>query len=252
MEHCVLQISLPEYCSGRMCNFTPLIFKGRSIKCVVCEGTGNGRDGFYDEISSQALLDDTMSFVSRRNRFNRISLANRGSHFDPNAMRSAASREVGRRILDGWQLTESACPSCQMPLMCEAYGTPEICICCDPDDDIEYAEDDAADDISCSSRQSITLEIPEGFDPSDPNAMAELVARATTSVKSGVMGRGRNSAPPNRIPGSIGGRRQRSTSRIRGAAPAPLPRSFRNSPSPRPNPESRNAFPSSRRGLVAA
>jgi len=241
---------LPEYCSGRMCNFTPLIFKGRAIKCVVCEGTGNGRDGFYDEISSQALLDDTMSFVSRRNRFNRISSANRGSHNDANARRDAASREVGRRILDGWQLTESPCPSCQMPLMCEAFGTPEICICCDPDENIEFGDDDALDEMSCSSRQSITLDIPEGFDPSDPDAMAKLVARATTSVKSGLISRGRASAPRNRIPGSIGGR-QRSVSRSRGSAPLPrsVSRSSRSRGSaPRPSPESRNALPSMRRG----
>lgn len=237
---------LPEYCSGRMCSFTPLISKGRSIKCVVCEGTGSGRDGFYDEISSNALLDDTMSFVSRRNRFSRISLANRGGRNDANARRDIASREVGRRILDGWQLTESPCPSCQMPLMCEAFGTPEICICCDPDENIEYAEDDVPDDMSCSSRQSITLEIPEGFDPSDPNAMAKLVAQATTSVTSGRKSVKNHGGPRNRIPRSIGGR-QRSTSRPRAAVPLPRRPRMR-SQSPRPNPESRNAIPSSRHG----
>jgi uncharacterized Zn finger protein (UPF0148 family) len=227
--------------------------KGREIKCVVCEGSGNGRDGFYDEISSQALLDDTRSFVSRRNRFNRISSVNRGRQHVPTRTHDVASREIGRRILDGWQLTEAPCPSCQMPLMCEAFGTPEVCIFCDPDDIIEYADDDNVDhnldqddDMSCSSRQSITLEIPDGFDASDPKAMAELVARATSSVKSGMMGSGNASVRRNRIPGSIGGR-QRSVSRSRRHAPLPRGPS-QSSLSPRPTPESRNALPSMRRG----
>jgi len=249
-----------------MCNFTPLICKGRDVECVVCEGTGNGMDGFYDEVSPAAMLDDTMSFVSRKNRFSQISSANRGGSHDHDARRDAASREVGRRILSGWQLLESPCSSCQMPLMSEAYGTPEICIFCDPNENAEFDVDDVPDDVSVSSRQSITLEIPEGFDPSDPNAMAELVARATSSVKSGSV-RG-SVSPRNRIPGSVGGGNripgsvgggnripgsvgggQRSVSRTRGRA-APLPPSPRmrsQSPSSRPTPESRNALPSMRR-----
>ena len=220
------------------------------MKCVVCEGSGSGRDGFYDEINSQAMLDDTMSFVSRRNRFSRISSANKGGSHVPTTKHNAANREVGRRILDGWQLLDSPCPTCQMPLMCEAYGTPEVCVFCDPDETMEYGyDDDVADDISVSSRQSITLEIPEGFDPSDPNAMADLVSRATRSVSG--MSRGRSAAPRNKIPSMIGGR-QRSMSRSRSRKAAPLPPGNRmRSQSPRPTPESRNALPSMRRNRVS-
>jgi len=240
-----------------MCNFTPLISKGNFVKCVVCEGCGNGNDGFYNESSSDAVLDDTMSFVSKRNRFSRISNAHRSGFDQGDRKRDLASREVGRRMLEGWQLCESPCPTCQMPLMSEAFGTPEICVFCDPDENVDFGNNDD-DNISVSSRQSVTIEIPEGFDPSDPNAMAALVAKATSSIKGG---RGRPSpAPRNRIPTQIGGR-QRSVSRPRSRIPTgpPIgaPRMRSQSPGmrsqspgprsgPRLTPESRNSIPTNR------
>jgi len=239
--------SMPEYCTGRMCNFTPLISKGRFVKCVVCEGCGNGNDGFYNESSSDAVLDDTMSFVSKRNRFSRISNAPRSGYDQGESKRDLASREVGRRMMEGWQLLESPCPSCKMPLMSEAFGSPEICVFCVPDENVDYGNDND-DNVSVSSRQSVTLEIPEGFDPSDPNAMAALVAKATSSIKGG---RGRPSpAPRNKIPTHIGGGGQRSVSRNRSRIPSGpssrAPRMRSQSPGPRPTPESRNAIPTSR------
>jgi uncharacterized Zn finger protein (UPF0148 family) len=234
-----------------MCNFTPLISKGNFVECVVCEGCGNGKDGFYNESSSDAVLDDTMSFVSKRNRFSRISNGRHSGFDQGDRKRDNASREVGRRMLEGWQLCESPCPSCRMPLMSEAFGTPEICVFCDPDENVDYGNNDD-DNISVSSRQSVTIEIPEGFDPSDPNAMAALVAKATSSIKGG---RGRPSpAPRNRIPSQIGGGRQRSVSRPRSRIPTgpPIgaPRMRSQSPGPRSGPrltpESRNSIPTNR------
>eukprot|EP00554_Chaetoceros_debilis_P003697 CAMPEP_0194083328 /NCGR_PEP_ID=MMETSP0149-20130528/8975_1 /TAXON_ID=122233 /ORGANISM="Chaetoceros debilis, Strain MM31A-1" /LENGTH=1125 /DNA_ID=CAMNT_0038765709 /DNA_START=137 /DNA_END=3514 /DNA_ORIENTATION=+ len=236
---------LPEYCIGRMCNYTPLIGKGDDVKCVVCEGSGNGCDGAYDEFNTGNIAD-TMSFVARRNKFSNVP-TNRMNHGAHNSRRSAVSREVGRRILDGWILLEAPCESCQMPLMSEAFGTQEFCIQCNGDVDFEEDEgydQNTRDDVSISSRQSITLEIPEGFDPSDPNAMAGLIAQATSGMsRAGGASRGRGPAR-NRIPSSIGGGgMQRSTSRGR----VPRPHSMRSvrsqSPSPRLNPESRNAIP---------
>lgn len=219
---------MPEYCNGRMCNFTPLITKGSAVKCVVCEGSGNGRDGFYNEGNSDAVLDDTRSFVSKRNRFNRISTSTAVS----SPGRRVANKEVGRRMMDGWQLLDSPCSECQMPLMCETYGSPEVCVFCDP----EYANGNDDDNMSVSSRQSITLEIPEDFDPSDANAMAALLKKATASMKSG-----RQNVPSrNKIPSVIGGP-STHTNRL------PPGRNMRSrSPAPRFTPESRNSMTSPR------
>lgn len=229
---------LPEYCSGRMCNFTPLISKGKEVECVVCEGSGNGKDGFYDEIGSDALLDETMSFISRKNRFAFSKNLGVGGG---NGRRDAASREVGRRIMDGWQLLDRPCKDCQMPLMSETFGAPEVCVFCETE---EQFVDDDLENASMSSRQSITIDIPDNFDPSDPTAMAALISKATSSIKSG---RGRQASERNRIPRTIGGQRsQRSMSRDR-VPVAPLPRrpSVRSrSPAPQFSPEKRSASPS--------
>ena len=82
------------------------------------------------------------------------------------------------------------------------------------------AEDDLEndDDISISSRQSITIEIPENFDPTDANAMAQLVTNAARSVA------------------SMGSRQGRRRSTSRGFSPSPR---SRRSPSPSHNSMSR-------------
>lgn len=188
---------LPQYCSGRMCNFTPLVGKNGVFQCVVCQGTGNGRDGFYDEISSAAMHDETGSFISRRNRFNNINPSSQFSKHDV-----VASREVGKRILEGWQLSESPCPTCMKPLMRESFGSHDVCIFCDINGGIgsEHAAGfEDLDDVSVSSRRSITLELPEDFDPSDSNAMAALIANATkTATQSSNKPISRNRLPSQR------------------------------------------------------
>lgn len=237
---------VPEYCLGRMCNFTPLLSKGNQIQCVVCEGSGNGKDGFYQEVSSDSLLDETMSFVSRRKHF---SLPKTNTKFDSrNERRNAASQEVGRRIMDGWLLLDRPCEECQMPLMSETFGAPEVCIFCDTDEQIGHDDDMAEmDNRSVSSRQSITIDIPDDFDPSDPSAMATLISKATSSIKSGRVSRGGPVSSQNGIPRMIGGQ-QRSFSR--GRIPvAPIPRGPRmrsRSPAPQFSPENRNASSSNR------
>jgi len=242
---------IPKYCLGRMCNFTPLISKGNRIQCVVCEGSGNGKDGFYEEVSSDALLDETMSFVARRKNFS-IPSRSTNNVLTGNERRNAASREVGRRIMDGWLLLDRPCDECQMPLMSEAFGAPEVCIFCDIDEDFDDGHDNDMADLdnrSVSSRQSITIDIPDDFDPSDPNAMAALISKATSSMKSGRVGRGRPFASQrDGIPRAIGGQ-HRSFSKDRVPA-APIPRGPRTrSRSPAPlqfSPEKRNVSSTTR------
>lgn len=251
--HCIHLITracschrIPEYCLGRMCNFTPLLSKGNQIECVVCEGSGNGKDGFYQEVSSDAILDDTMSFISKRKHYT-FPQSNRNID-NSNDRRNAASREVGRRIMDGWLLLDRPCDECQMPLMSETFGAPEVCIFCDVDEQVGYDNDMAElDNRSVSSRQSITIDIPDDFDPSDPSAMAALISKATSSIKSGRVSRGGPITPRDGIPRAIGGR-HRSFSRDRlPIAPVPRgPRMRSRSPAPQFSPEKRNASPSTR------
>lgn len=219
---------LPQYCSGRMCNFTPLVGKKGVLQCVVCQGTGTGRDGFYDEIGSAAMHDETGSFISKRNRFKNINPSHKITSHD-----AIASREVGRRILEGWQLSESPCPTCMKPLMRESFGSHDVCIFCDTtNEDIQsehVADFEELDDVSVNSRRSITLELPNDFDPSDSDAMAALIAKATKNANKTVS--------RNRLPS------QRSGKPIQ---PVSVPNSSRRSRSESLAPDTRNSESSRR------
>lgn len=74
--------------------------------------------------------------------------------------------------------------------MSESAGGPEVCVFCDPENDVEIGEDgededddDFRDDASRGS-VSITLELPDDFDVSDPEAMSKLIKSATQSIGS--------------------------------------------------------------------
>jgi len=96
--------------------------------------------------------------------------------------------------------------------------TPEYS---DPEED---EDDDIRDDSSRCSNMSITLELPEGFDPSDPAAMAELVQSAARSVSS----RRSRSVSSRRSNMGLSQRRDEPESTFRSR-----PRSTRNGSTPR-------------------
>lgn len=164
----------------------PLITKGDVTECVVCEGTGTGEDGAYEDMHPHDRMRETASYKMKKQRFLNITSSFRRVNFDVDY--DVASREVGRRMLSGWQLLESPCLTCHLPVLSETMGGPEVCVFCDPDDDIEIADEeeeeeegDVPDDHSYSSRRSVTIELPDNFNPNDPYAMAQLVAQAAAA-----------------------------------------------------------------------
>jgi len=38
---------ITDYCKGKHCRYSPLMFKDGVTQCVVCDGTGTGKDGYY-------------------------------------------------------------------------------------------------------------------------------------------------------------------------------------------------------------
>jgi len=46
---CLLSYRIHKYCSGKKCDFSPLVQNGKDTHCVICEGSGNGDDGAYAE-----------------------------------------------------------------------------------------------------------------------------------------------------------------------------------------------------------
>jgi uncharacterized Zn finger protein (UPF0148 family) len=44
--------------------------------------------------------------------------------------RNMVSKEIGKRMIEGWTLLDASCPHCVMPLMMDTEGTGEICVLC--------------------------------------------------------------------------------------------------------------------------
>eukprot|EP00559_Dactyliosolen_fragilissimus_P005882 CAMPEP_0184859864 /NCGR_PEP_ID=MMETSP0580-20130426/4834_1 /TAXON_ID=1118495 /ORGANISM="Dactyliosolen fragilissimus" /LENGTH=1227 /DNA_ID=CAMNT_0027356717 /DNA_START=26 /DNA_END=3709 /DNA_ORIENTATION=- len=100
-------------CSGKECKNTPILTKDAEHFCVVCRGSGNGEDGAYENSHQDTLPNSVkeLDFESKRN---------------------IVSREICKRMLDGWKLLDFPCPFCTMPLMSQKDHDDEICIICGP------------------------------------------------------------------------------------------------------------------------
>jgi len=179
--------------------------------------SGNGEDDVYTDDDNNDEFAETMSYVSKRGKNDNLNHTSKKAETSQD--RASASEEVGRRILEGWQLLDTPCPVCMSPLMSESAGSPEVCVFCDPEGDLELGEDDDfRDDSSRGSvgSVSITLDVPDDFDASDPEAMAKLVRSATrgmTTRKSRSRGR---PSPRRDDPDPVGLPRSRSRQRSNG------------------------------------
>merc|ERR1719491_651866 len=88
---------IPEYCSGRMCNFSPLLQDRNETHCVICEGSGNGEDGAYAGDDNNDDYSVTMSYAAKKSKYDNLNQNSEKVDFPRD--RTSASKEVGRRIL---------------------------------------------------------------------------------------------------------------------------------------------------------
>lgn len=144
-----------------MCNSSPLVGDNNKKYCVICKGSGNGEDGAYVPMRS---------VTKKSNKEN----------LKQNESKDAANQEVVCKILQGWQLLKSPCPKCVNPLMSKTAAGPKVCVFCN------YSEEDTnfCDDTPYGGSSSITLDLPDNFDGSDPTAIEQLVRSATRSISS--------------------------------------------------------------------
>lgn len=139
---------IPEFCRGRECENAPLIFDGNKCQCVVCGGTGNGKDGMYlgseDSVSGSnesdsimfATINDEKSrdVVPRggtwetKSSINTMTLKELQVDFD--SKRNTVSKDIRRRMLKGWKLLDLVCQKCAMPLMTDPECKHEFCVLC--------------------------------------------------------------------------------------------------------------------------
>lgn len=132
---------LPESCSGSKCEFTPLmqLFDGPK-ECVVCSGSGSGTDGCYAVTAD----DPEVAQVEQEEEPEQKPEADEAvvspvdmSEEEFERKHAIVSREIGRRMLEGWKLLDTPCSECVMPLMAEVENGPEICILCGPIAELE-------------------------------------------------------------------------------------------------------------------
>ena len=152
---------LAEFCSGVECENSPLLTNGHRKECVVCGGSGNGHDGVYldqESVNEQDGLstvnEDVVTEASTRATLprpitppteNLAALAEEAKALaasptanrtvqqlqeDFESKRNMVSKEIGRRMIQGWTLLDASCPHCVMPLMADTEGNGEICVLC--------------------------------------------------------------------------------------------------------------------------
>jgi uncharacterized Zn finger protein (UPF0148 family) len=181
---------LPNYCKGRECQRSPLLTNGGRVECVVCGGSGNGKDGAYDNLqqeetnesctlsssnenyatthasttgASQAFAHEELNLSSLRRpgeqghmnalgtayptERTKIEISAQQIHEDFEEKRLVVSKEIGKRMLQGWTLLDMSCPNCVMPLLTDEDGKNEICVLCGVVGKLNYdgSEDDQYD-----------------------------------------------------------------------------------------------------------
>jgi hypothetical protein len=134
-----------EFCLGTECENSPLIIKYNKKECVVCGGCGDGTDGAYTtqsvdsgdlfgadlmnlhcaEVDSiqEARYTPTASIPA-------YTLTVKELQDDFETKRDMVSKEIGKRMIQGWTLLDASCPHCVMPLMMDNKGRTDICVLC--------------------------------------------------------------------------------------------------------------------------
>lgn len=134
---------LPELCQGKECHGSPLVTDGRVNHCVVCGGTGDGKDGVYavpaeedEDGKDHAKVPSTidLSKEAQAKQIGRASPSMTRSveelEADFEEKRDIVSKEISRKMTLGWTLLDRSCPNCVMPLMTDEKGRDEVCMLC--------------------------------------------------------------------------------------------------------------------------
>lgn len=145
-------VLLSQFCQGVECHSTPLITKDGKKECVVCGGCGDGTDGAYIAVEDYDVVPtDEQLQAMRENGVMPDEEDGAGYEITPTPPRPASpttghtfeeiqqdfetkrnmvSKEIGKRMIEGWTLLDSSCPNCVMPLMMDPAGNTDVCVLC--------------------------------------------------------------------------------------------------------------------------
>jgi uncharacterized Zn finger protein (UPF0148 family) len=126
---------LPVGCKGSECHLSPLVCKLGTKECVVCGGTGTGEDGVYidEDAEKPNVIQPNMlpkTYVYDNIDDDVLTYGKQDKHDDFEQKREIVSKEIGKRMMMGWQLIDASCPRCIMPLMMDDLGNSDICVLC--------------------------------------------------------------------------------------------------------------------------
>jgi uncharacterized Zn finger protein (UPF0148 family) len=142
-----------DLCRGEHCRHSPIVTKEGQVECVVCGGSGDGKDGVYSagkyasrvstprvtevSVAAEELVEDLGEHVRSS-----IPQADQGTvgtvgkltfaNDDFESKRDRVSKDIGRKMIEGWTLLDLSCPHCVMPLMIDGLGGQETCVLCGP------------------------------------------------------------------------------------------------------------------------
>ena len=124
-------------CVFEECHNSPLIEKEGIKECVVCGGCGNGKDGACVAEKSDASAEQShvppsvaksMARAKKENKILDEDWLGNGQEEKFEEMRKVYAMEMGKKMLAGWKIVDSACPKCVMPMMMDEKGNSDICI----------------------------------------------------------------------------------------------------------------------------
>lgn len=143
-------VLIAEFCSGEECHNSPLIVKDGCKECVVCGGSGSGTDGAYTETENYEVVPTEAELEVMRETGvpameekgyevtpspRHVARANEPKfetfeeyHEDFETKRLTVSKEISKRMIEGWTLLDTSCPKCAMPLMMDTAGKSDICV----------------------------------------------------------------------------------------------------------------------------
>lgn len=182
----------PEACLGIECHNSPLIEKHGVKECAVCGGCGKGTDGVYEtteEEEEAPIMTPAPLSPSVANDVPEDWLGN-GKEEEFEKKRDIYAKEIGKRMLEGWKLVDSSCPTCIMPLMMDDKGNTDICIACG-----EVKQQFDASTIA--TKDMATLEIVEEGAEQHDRALSPVVEslKITPSDESGLVSSIQKEAP---------------------------------------------------------
>jgi len=161
---------ISEACVAEQCHNSPLVEKNGAKECVVCGGCGDGKGGVFavdtPEANAATPTPPPPSIAESDDSLLGKNWLGNGQEDEFEKKREIYSKEIGKKMLQGWNIIDSSCSQCVMPLMMDDKGNTNICIICGPmntkQNDTSTIATKQFDDSTIATPDMATLDITDG------------------------------------------------------------------------------------------